>query len=165
MISMARTFGAPETVPAGRQARRASKASLSLGQLAGDVRGDVHHVAVTLDHHHVGQLDGAVLGDAADVVAAQIDQHHVLGPFLGIGQQFLGQPAVFLLVGAARARAGQRADGHLAVDHATHDLRRTADQRHARRPQEEHERAGVHDPQRAVDLERVGLDRQLSAAG
>ena len=102
---------------------------------------------------------------AAHVVAAQVDQHHVLGPLLGIGQQFLGQPAVFFLGRAAAARAGQRADGHLAVDHADHDLRRTAHQRHARRAHVEHERAGVDHPQRAVDLERMRRGSALPAAG
>ncbi len=30
---------------------------------------------------------------------------------------------------------------------------------HLRRAQEEHERAGVHDPQRAIDLERIDCER------
>ena len=70
----------------------------------------MHDVAVALDDHHVGELDAAELGDAADVVAAQIDEHHVLGPLLGIGQQLLGQPAV-LLVGRAAAAACRPAGG------------------------------------------------------
>ena len=97
-------------MPAGRQAASASKASRSVGQLAGDVRRDVHHVAVALDDHHVGDFDRAVAGDAADVVAAQIDEHHVLGPFLGIGQQLVGEPLVFLL-GRGRGGACRRAGG------------------------------------------------------
>ena len=72
------------------------------GQLAGDVRRDVHHVAVTFDGHHVRQLDGAVAGDAADVVASQVDQHHVLGPFLGVGQKFFGQPAILFFAAPRR---------------------------------------------------------------
>ena len=51
----------------------------------------MHHVRVSLDLHHVGQLDRAELGHPADVVAAQVDEHDVLGPFLGIGQELLGQ--------------------------------------------------------------------------
>ena len=106
-----------------------------------------------------------ILGDAADVVAAQVDEHDVLGPLLGVGQQFVGEALVLFLGAAAAARAGQRADGDLAVDHADHDLRRAADQRALRRPQEEHERAGVHDPQRAVDVERIGRRAAPPAAG
>ena len=143
-------------MPAGRQARRASKASLPSAQLAGDVRGDVHHVAVAFDRHHVGQLRPMpILGDAADVVAAQIDQHHVLGPFLGIGQQFFGQAAVFFVGCAAAARAGQRADGRpCRRPRGTMISGELPTSVTLRRPQVEHERAGVHDPQRAIDLER-----------
>ena len=106
-----------------------------------------------------------ILGDAADVVAAQVDEHHVLGPLLGIGQQLLGQPPIFFFGRAAAARAGERADRHLAVDDADHDLRRAADERALRRAQEEHERAGVHDPQRAIDLERIDRRAAPPAAG
>ena len=55
-------------------------------------------------------FDRAVAGHAAHVVAAQVDQHDVLGPLLGIGQQFLGQPAVFLL-GLRRGGACRPAGG------------------------------------------------------
>ncbi len=99
-------------------------------------------MAVALDDHHVGDFDAAVFGDAADVVAAEVDEHHVLGPFLGVGQQFFGEPLVLLVGRAAAARAGERADRHLAVHHPDHDLRRTAHERTLGRPQEEHERAG-----------------------
>ena len=51
----------------------------------------MHDVAVTFDGHDVADLHAAVAGDPANVVAAQIDEHDVLGPFLGIGDQFLGQ--------------------------------------------------------------------------
>ena len=44
MISMARIFGAPDTVPAGKEARRASSASQPRRQLARDVRHQVHDV-------------------------------------------------------------------------------------------------------------------------
>jgi hypothetical protein len=76
-----------------------------------DIGDDVHDVRVTLDDHLVGDLDAAGLGDAADVVARQIDQHHVLGAFLRVGQQFFGVAPVLLGRGAARPGAGQRADG------------------------------------------------------
>ena len=92
------------------------------------LRRDVHDVAVPLDRHHVGQLDRAEVGDAADVVAAQVDEHDVLGPLLGVGQQLLGEGLVLVLVAPAAARAGQRADRDLAVLDADHDLRRAADE-------------------------------------
>jgi len=120
-------------------------------------------VAVALDGHHVGDSHGAVAGHAADVVAPEVDQHHVLGPLLGVGQQLLGESAVLFLAGPAAARAGQRPRNHLAVDHADHDLRRAADQGHAGSAHVEHEGAGIDDPQRPVDLERVHADGHLQA--
>jgi hypothetical protein len=53
-----------------------------------DVADDVHDVRVALDAKGLGDLDGAGFRDAADVVAGQVDQHHVLGTLLGVGQQF-----------------------------------------------------------------------------
>ena len=43
-----------------------------------------------------GDLDRAGLGHAADIVAAQIEQHQMLGALLGVGHQFLGQGGVLL---------------------------------------------------------------------
>ena len=131
--------------------------------MPGHIRRDVHHVAVPLDHHHVRQFHRPVLGDTSHVVAAQIDQHHMFRPFLRIGQQFFGQPPILVLVRPAHPGPGQRPHGDLSVHHATHDLRRAADQGHARRAEEEHERTGVHDPQRAIDFERIAMDFQLQA--
>jgi hypothetical protein len=60
-------------------------------------------------------LTAAGLGDAADVVARQVDQHQVLGALLRVGQQLgLGAPCR-LGRGAARPGAGQRADGDLVA--------------------------------------------------
>ena len=95
---------------------------------AGDVRGDVHHVRVALDLHDVGELDGAVVGDPADVVAAQVHEHDVLGALLGIGQQLLGQGTV---LGLVRPRGRVPASGRIVtmpVLDPHQDLRRAADQ-------------------------------------
>ncbi len=70
----------------------------------------------------------AILGHPADVVAPQVDEHDVLGPLLGVGEQLLGQRAVLGLVLAAAAGAGQGADRHHAVLDPHQDLRRAADQ-------------------------------------
>ncbi len=43
------------------------------------------------------------LGDPAYIVAAQIQQHQMLGPFLGIGHQFLSEARIFFRHGAPRA--------------------------------------------------------------
>ena len=130
-------------------------------RLPADVRRDVHHVAVALDAHHVAHFHAAIAAHSAHVVAAQIDQHHVLRPLLGIGQQLRGQPHVFLVGLAAAAGARQGPHRHPPVHHSDHHLGRAAHQRHAGRADIEHERAGVHHAKRAVDFERMRLDRHL----
>ena len=69
----------------------------------------MHDVAVALDHHLLGDLDRADLGDAADIVAREIEQHQMLGALLGIGEQLLGER----LSSSAWRRAGacRRAGG------------------------------------------------------
>jgi hypothetical protein len=59
-------------------------------------------MAVVLDAH------GARLADAAEVVAAQIDQHQVLGALLVVVQELLLQKQIFFLVLPAPPRTGDR---------------------------------------------------------
>ena len=63
----------------------------------------MHDVGVALDHQRSFGLDRADLGDAADVVAAEVDEHDVLGALLGVGQQ-LGLERAVLGVVAPRRR-------------------------------------------------------------
>src|SRR5690606_2215259 len=58
-------------------------------ELAGDVGDDVHDVGVAFDDHFLGQPNRAVFSNTTDVVAAQVDQHQVLGQFLGVTEQVL----------------------------------------------------------------------------
>ena len=80
-----------------------------LAQRPGDAADDVEDVAVGLDDHQLVDLDRPVLADPAEVVAAEVDEHHVLGPLLRVGEQPLGVRPVLLLVLAARIGAGDRA--------------------------------------------------------
>src|SRR5271166_2120658 len=57
---------------------------LAFAKLTRHIRRDVHDMRVALDLHQVGELHTVVLGDLADVVPAQIDEHDVFSPFLGI---------------------------------------------------------------------------------
>src|SRR5471030_2858030 len=52
-------------------------------QLAFDVGDDVLDVRIFFDHQAVGDVDATDLGDAPQVIAGQVDQHHVFGDFLG----------------------------------------------------------------------------------
>ena len=71
-------------------------------------RREVHDVRVALERHELIDLLGPELHDPADVVAGQVDEHHVLGPLLGVLAELGGEPPVVLLAAAAEAGAGDR---------------------------------------------------------
>ena len=71
-------------------------------------------------------LTRADLGDAADVVPAEVEEHQVLGALLGVGEQLGLERVVLLRRAAARPGAGDRADGDLAVLDPHQDLRARA---------------------------------------
>ena len=52
----------------------------------------------------------AGLADPAQVVAAQVDEHQVLGALLGVGEQLVGERLVLLRRGAAVPGAGDGVD-------------------------------------------------------
>ena len=70
----------------------------------------MHDVAIAFDEKLIGHLDRANVGNAADIVAAEIEQHQVLGAFFRIGQQFVFQRLVLMRRCATRTGAGNRAD-------------------------------------------------------
>src|SRR5439155_322022 len=91
------------------------EAIASRGQLAADVRDEVHDVRVAFDHEALGDLHRSGTRDAADVVPPEVEEHDVLGAFLGVAHQLGGEPRVVALDGTARPRAGDRPDGDRGV--------------------------------------------------
>ena len=87
---------------------KASIGARFVAKLAFERADEMHHVAVTLDEHQVLHADGAELADATDVVAAEIDEHDVLGDLFLVGAQIGFHRAVFCLICAARACSGDR---------------------------------------------------------
>ncbi len=165
MISMARTLGAPDTVPAGSVARSTSIGPLARPQLAGDLRGEVHDVAVALQGHQLVDRLGAEAHHPPDVVAGQVDQHDVLGDLLGVLDQLAGQPAVLLGRAAPPAGAGDGPGHHLAVAQLDHGLGRRPDHGDVGVAQEVHVRAGVDLAQDPVHVEGVGVQVEVEALG
>ena len=82
-------LGAPLTVPAGKQARSRSKFE-TLVRAAGHLGDEVRDVRVALRLEEPLDVDGARLRDAGEVVAAEVDKHHVLGSVLLGRQEPLG---------------------------------------------------------------------------
>ena len=65
--------------------------------------------------------------DAAEVVAAEVHEHHVLGALLGVAAQLVGEPVVVGRRRAARPRAGDRVRRHAVADDLEQQLRAGAD--------------------------------------
>ena len=105
---------------------------------------------------YCGTRTDAVLADAAEVVAPEIDQHDVLGALLLVALQLLGQAQILLLVPPARPRAGDRMRLDAPPFDAHEHLRRRADDGETAHADEIHVGRRVHVPQRAIDRERIG---------
>ena len=103
--------------------------------------------------------------DPAEVVAAEVDEHHVLGALLRVGEQLGGQRGVLLGRRAARHRAGRRVHDRPRAGHGHQRLRRAADDVVRRlvagEAQQVHVRRRVGRPQHPVDVERVDVGRHL----
>ena len=124
-------------------------------ELADDLRDEVRDVREPLrleeplDLHRPGQAD------AREVVAAEVDEHHVLGAVLLRGEQPLR-------VAVARARrAGDRVHRRARAVEPDERLRRRADEGDAVELEQEEVRRRVDAAQRPVDRERRGAGAPL----
>ena len=117
----------------------------------------------TLEPHELRHAHGTEVADTADVVAAEVDQHHVLGALLLVALQLLRQPQILLVGLAAAAGAGNRMRLDARAFHTHQHLRRGANERDAVHADEIHVGRRVHVAQRAVDRERVGAHLGLEA--
>ena len=81
----------------------------------------MHDVAVTLDIHHLSYVHGTEIGDAANIIAREIDKHDVLSSLFWIGEEFGG---VALVLGDSRATAARSCDrtnlNHIADEPDVH---------------------------------------------
>ena len=97
-----------------------------------DGRGHLEHGLVGLDREQGRYRHAAGLGDAAEVVAQQVDDHQVLSAVLGIFRQHPGDFAVTLGDPRARRRALHRPRRQPAIVMLEEQLRRT--RQHVARP-------------------------------
>ncbi len=117
----------------------------------------MNHMGIPFDGHQLIDFDAADGGDPADIVAAEIDQHDMLGAFFRVGQQFGFELALFFRRGAAPARAGDGAqlDGIAGEPH--HGFRRRADDPQVVQLQVIHVGRRIDESQRAVDFKRIAV--------
>ena len=167
MICIARTFGAPESVPAGKAARTTSSGGVDARDAPAHLAHDVHHVRVALDLHLPHELHAPDLGHAPHVVPPEVDEHHVLGALLRIGQELALErqrpPPASCRAGACR-RAGARVIAPSSRRTIVSGLApaicvRVALAGRGREIEEVHVRARVEHAHRAVDVERVAPAR------
>ena len=139
--------------------------------LGAHVADNMHDMAVAFHRHHHRHAHAAILGDAAQVVAAQVHQHDMLSQLLGVGQQLGGQGGVLLLGLPAPARARNRVQvgeailqPHMHLRAGTDDAQGfAADPGHALKIKKEHVRRRVEHTQRAVDRKWVGFSLAAEA--
>ena len=118
---------------------------------------EMEDVAVLLDLHVLGHGHGSGPGHAAEVVAAQVHEHHVLGPLLGVVAELVGELVVLERSGAARPRAGDRVSGHAVALDADEQLGARAHDGELGHADEEQVRARVDAAERAIDVD--GIER------
>ena len=123
----------------------------------------MHDVTVTFDGEAVRHLHRAALRDTTNVVAAEVEQHEVLGPLFRVGQQRCLRLAVRCRCRAARARPCDGADRDLLVTHADEDFGARSDDGKAGKVEEIEERRWVHPTQSAVESDRRQLERGREA--
>lgn len=66
----------------------------------------MHHAGIFLERHQRGDVAGAGLAHPRDIVPREVDEHHVLGGFLGIEAEVGFHAVVLVAVHAAGAGAG-----------------------------------------------------------
>src|SRR5207302_1127285 len=87
----------------GKRSRQGFPRGPAFLEPAFDLADQMHHVRVPADAHENVHLHRARRADPAEVVAAQIDEHEMLGPFLGALQERALETKIALAVRAARA--------------------------------------------------------------
>ena len=105
-----------------------------------------------------------IFRDAADIVAAEVEQHQMLGALLGVGQQ-LGSPAPRPRAGVAPRRRVPAIGRMVTVSsrNADQDFRAGADDLEVREVEIEQEGRGIDAAQRAVERERRQGEGRLEA--
>ena len=114
----------------------------------------MHDVGVPLDGVQALDLDAAELADLAQVIAAQVHQHVVLGQLLLVGQQLLFQGLVLCVGLAAGPGPGQGEGVEHAVLQLHQRLRGGTGHLYVRPGEVEHVGGGVRGPQDAVGIQQ-----------
>src|SRR5947209_4496179 len=75
----------------------------------------MHDMRIALDLHKLADLDASRCAHSSDVVTSEVNEHDMLGSFLGIIFQFLGEMLVTLSIYAAGTCPGNGPNGDFVV--------------------------------------------------
>ena len=163
MISIARTFGAPLTVPAGNVARNTSTAFFP--STSSPATWLVRCMTCEYRSSTMSSSTCSVPNahDPPDVVSGEIDEHHVLGALLRVFGELGGHAPVVGFGATAPSGARDRTADDAPVEQLHHRLRRRAHQRGLGVAHEVHVGRRVDLPQHAVHVERVEVPFEVEA--
>ena len=123
-------------------------------------------MAVPLDLHVLAHGHRPGPSDPAQVVPPEVDEHHVLGAFLGIALELIAEQRVLALVRAPRTGPGDRVGRQPVPDDLEQELGAGADDLVRRHPDEEQVRAGIDASEGPVQPDAVeGAARHRWAGG
>src|SRR5215472_17140599 len=114
-------------------------------------------MGVALDGEELFDFYRAVFADAAEIVAAEVHKHDVLGAFFFTGEHFALEPLVFSFVFPAAARTGDGTVKDVASLDFDKHFRRTADDRNVIQLKIKKIRRRIQRAQLAINLKRISL--------
>ena len=123
----------------------------------------MHDVRETFHAHEAADLDRAGPADAPQVVPAEVHEHDVLRPLLGVVPQLVLEGQVLVLVPAAGPGAGDRPGPDPVPFDPDQHLRRGARQGHLAEIDVVHVRRRIDASQGAIDRKRRGRGPSLEA--
>jgi len=114
-------------VPPGNTAATASAMLTASRNFPFDEGNEVHHLGIPVDAAVLGDVDGPILADLAEVIAFEVDQHGVFSPLLLVATEVCLKVLVFRWRRAARPRSGNRLREQLVAIDVQQQLRAGAD--------------------------------------
>ena len=136
----------------------------SVGDVALHIAYQVDYVAECFCFHVLSDLYAAGRANAAQVVSGQVNQHKVLGPFLGVGQKLQFELFVLGLVLSAPNRSRDRMDRGAAADNANQTFGRSARNLEVAKVDVHQVRRRVYQAKAAVQFQGAHVAFKLDAA-
>ena len=83
----------------------------------------MHYMAISLKGHKFVNIHRAKFGDTTNIIARQVNKHHMLSTFFGILFQFARQLTILLVIYSAFTSARNRSTHNATVAQLHHRFR------------------------------------------